>query len=570
MTDVSVSPNGVLRAAFRTDAGRVRTNNEDVPLVDADRGVYGVIDGVGGHAAGEIAAALACDVILQRLGRPLGTPAERVREAIAIANNEIFRRAEESPELRGMTCVVTLAVVADGALTIGHVGDSRLYKLGPAGIRKLTHDHSPVGEREDAKEISEVEAMRHPRRNEVFRDVGSGYRDKDEADYVEVIEEPMERDSAILMCTDGLTDMVPSPMVERIVRQHAGNPEAVVQALVAAANEAGGKDNVTVVYAEAPDFARAVAGAAPSAYAVQPPPAAPPHGPAAAAGPAARAAGNPGSGPVTQPARSGVKRRNPVVRAALWVVRSRTTWFAVGAVAGVLAALGLVWRMAGTEPAGSRTLTVGADGSGEFARISDGTRAARPGDLVQVEPGVYPERVFLGPGVSLAARVPGTVTLTRAADVPGEWIAMTAYGESGARVSGIRFESSAARPMDVGLRLAGQGWTVELVELEGPMGAGFEMLKGASAEVRGSHIAVQGAGVVMSEGSHASLGGNVFLRTGRAAATALSVTEPSQVTLRRNVFAGYGPDPIRGLTAPQRKQLLAGNAIVAAEPVLAR
>jgi hypothetical protein len=102
------------------------------------------------------------------------------------------------------------------------------------------------------------------------------------------------------------------------------------------------------------------------------------------------------------------------------------------------------------------------------------------------------------------------------------------------------------------------------------MGAGFEMLKGASAEVRGSHIAVQGAGVVMSEGSHASLGGNVFLRTGRAAATALSVTEPSQVTLRRNVFAGYGPDPIRGLTAPQRKQLLAGNAIVAAEPVLAR
>ena len=69
------------------------TNNEDVPLVDAERGVYGVIDGVGGQAAGEVAAAIARDVILQRLSRPLGTPAERVREAIAIANNEIFRRA---------------------------------------------------------------------------------------------------------------------------------------------------------------------------------------------------------------------------------------------------------------------------------------------------------------------------------------------------------------------------------------------------------------------------------------------------------------------------------------------
>src|SRR6478736_446933 len=162
----------VLQAAYRTDPGRVRTNNEDVPLVDTERGVYGVIDGVGGQAAGEFAAAIAYDVILQRLGRPLGTPAERVREAIALANNEIFRRAGTSGELAGMTCVVTLAVVNDGRLTIGHVGDSRLYKLGPEGMQKLTHDHSPVGEREDAQEIAEIDAMRHPRRHEVFRDGG--------------------------------------------------------------------------------------------------------------------------------------------------------------------------------------------------------------------------------------------------------------------------------------------------------------------------------------------------------------------------------------------------------------
>ena len=81
-----------LVGAARSDAGRVRANNEDLPVLDPERGIFGVIDGVGGHAGGEMAAAIARDVILQRLARPLGTPAERVREAIAIANNEIFRR----------------------------------------------------------------------------------------------------------------------------------------------------------------------------------------------------------------------------------------------------------------------------------------------------------------------------------------------------------------------------------------------------------------------------------------------------------------------------------------------
>ena len=83
----------ILHAAARTDPGRARANNEDLPLIDPARGVFGVIDGVGGEVGGEIAAAIARDVILQRLARPLGSAAERVREAIAIANNEIFRLA---------------------------------------------------------------------------------------------------------------------------------------------------------------------------------------------------------------------------------------------------------------------------------------------------------------------------------------------------------------------------------------------------------------------------------------------------------------------------------------------
>src|SRR5687767_4253083 len=260
VSEVTRSASELLRGAACTDPGRVRTNNEDLPIIDAARGIFGVIDGVGGEAGGEVAAATAQDVIMQRLARPVGTAADRVREAIAIANNEIFKRAQEDDRLRGMACVITLAIVADGRVTVGHVGDTRLYKIRHDGIRKLTRDHSPVGEREDAGELGEVDAMRHPRRNEVFRDVGSTYRDKDEQEFVDIIEEPLERDSALLVCSDGLSDMLPSPTIAHIVRQHAGDPARVVEALVAAANDAGGKDNVTVVYAEGPQFAASVRG----------------------------------------------------------------------------------------------------------------------------------------------------------------------------------------------------------------------------------------------------------------------------------------------------------------------
>jgi serine/threonine protein phosphatase PrpC len=427
------------QAAFRSDPGRIRTNNEDLPLVDAERGVYGVIDGVGGQAAGELAAAIACDVILQRLARPLGTPAERVREAIAIANNEIFRRAGSAPELAGMTCVVTLALVTEGRLTIGHVGDSRLYKLRAHGFQKLTHDHSPVGEREDARELSEIDAMRHPRRHEVFRDVGGALRDKDEDEYVEVIEAPLERDAAILLCTDGLTDMIASSTIERIVRQHAGDPDAVAAALVDAANEAGGRDNVTVVYAEGPEFARAVRRARSEGL------------------PLAGGAAGPDSPPAPveegTPAASGPERG--VTHVLGWIRRSRITWFAAGAAVGVVAALLLVWRAGEAPASGPRVLAVSANASAEFSSLGDAVATSSPGDVLQLEPGTYPEAVVLPDGVGLVARVPGTVTFARPAASTGEWIAITAGGEMGNRVSGIRIASTPELPIDVGIRLSG-------------------------------------------------------------------------------------------------------------------
>src|SRR5689334_7167784 len=109
-----------------------------------------------------------------------------------------------------MTCVLTVAVVDDGRAIVGHVGDTRRYKLRNGRIEKATRDHSPVGEREDACEISEREAMRHARRNEVYRDVGSELHDPLDAGFIDLVEVPFEPDAALLLCSDGLTDLIDS------------------------------------------------------------------------------------------------------------------------------------------------------------------------------------------------------------------------------------------------------------------------------------------------------------------------------------------------------------------------
>src|SRR3984885_1415576 len=245
------------RCAGDSHPGMVRQNNEDRFHFDPDRGIFLVIDGVGGHAAGEKAADIAMERVRARLERQTGSAEERIREAITVANNEILRLAGANPEWQGMACVLTVAVVDNGTATIGHVGDSRLYKIRRGEIRKCTHDHSPVGEREDNREISEAEAMRHPRRNEVYRDVGSEEHEPDDADFIEVLRIPFEPDSALLLCSDGLSDQVTSGEILRTVTANAGHPYGAVHELIDAANREGGKDNVTVLVVEGEQFAAA-------------------------------------------------------------------------------------------------------------------------------------------------------------------------------------------------------------------------------------------------------------------------------------------------------------------------
>lgn len=242
------------RSGVASDPGLLRGNNEDRAYVDEAAGIFLVVDGMGGRAAGELAAHTAAAVIPQHLATSAGDVSGRVRDAITAANNEIYRLAGDRDEWHGMGCVLTLAVAHDDQITVGHVGDSRLYLVWNGTLRKLTADHSPVGELEDQGELTEAAAMQHPRRNEVFRDVGSRPRDAQDQDFIQVKSFPFRPAAALLLCTDGLSDMLTSAEISSIVERYSGDPAITARELVAAANQSGGKDNVSVIFVAGPEF----------------------------------------------------------------------------------------------------------------------------------------------------------------------------------------------------------------------------------------------------------------------------------------------------------------------------
>jgi PPM family protein phosphatase len=400
-----------LKSAARTDPGRVRHNNEDAFHLDPDRGIFLVVDGVGGHAAGEKAAAIAVERIRARLDRQTGAPERRIREAIAIANNEILAAARSNPEWDGMACVLTLALIENGTAYIGHVGDSRLYLIRRGEIRKITRDHSPVGEREDAGEIGEAEAMRHPRRNEVFRDVGSEEHSPDDANFIDIERLPFDAETALLLCSDGLSDQVPAEEIRSAVERNAGDPDAAARALIAAANAAGGKDNVTVIIVEGERFT-----APPSAAGAKP--------------------------------------------------RRGNSWLIASVIANLALAGGLAYMFfqppkppVVLEP---RTLTAGAGGA--YPSIAAALAAARSGDTVEVLAGEYPEHVFLKSGVTLRSRVAREARLIAS---PGNNTAVTASGVEHGRFEGFLIAADPRNPLEIGILIANSSVIVANNEIEG-------------------------------------------------------------------------------------------------------
>src|SRR5580658_4987026 len=242
------------RSAAATDTGLLRDRNEDRYWIDSERGIFLLVDGIDGHAAGELAAQTAVEAIKEAVAANGLSAEKRIRAAIAAANNRIFQLAARDEEYKGMACVLTLAVLEDSQVTVGHVGDSRMYLIWNGSIRKLTSDHYPVGQDEDAGDLTEEQAMCHPRRHEVYRDVGAEARHADDANFIEIRKCRFHRDAAILLCSDGLTDHLSSARVREIVERYDGDAERVANELVEAANGAGGRDNITALFVAGPEF----------------------------------------------------------------------------------------------------------------------------------------------------------------------------------------------------------------------------------------------------------------------------------------------------------------------------
>ena len=428
-------PLATVAAAGASDAGRQRDTNEDRFYVDAAQGIFLVVDGVGGEAAGEIAAGIAVETILDRLARQDGPAETRIREAITLANQQILHGAQADPGRKGMACVLTLAVLEGRQLTIGHVGDSRLYKLTPQGIAKLTHDHSPVGEREDARELTETQAMQHARRNEVYRDVGSEWREPDAANFIEIVFTDLAEDSAILLCSDGLSDMVTSLEINRLVRLHAGDPDrgraapsSPPRTTPAARTTSRSSWRRAATSRTTRRPRRSCSRRRPSLG--RPPPSRLARLPSDCSGSRRRASTHSRRRTATRvwnrrPRATPpppTKSRGPFAR----LLGSRGLALVVGALLGVSAALvpGFL-----EKPSGGRRLVVGGP-TGEFPSISAALARAEAGDVVLVEPGEYVERLDLPAGVELVSRVPDAAVLV-AEPSPAPWVSVTVKGGTG-------------------------------------------------------------------------------------------------------------------------------------------
>jgi protein phosphatase len=239
-----------VKAFAVSDVGRRRESNEDNFLLDQSQGLFAVADGMGGHAAGEVASKLAIDTLQEVLrrdapGHSLATTDEAgtwLREAVVEANRRIWDSIRLHEERRGMgTTVVALLRAGDDAV-IGHVGDSRIYLLRGDTLHRMTSDHSWVNEQVKLGLLSDDEAQRHPMRNIVTRALGS--RPEVAVDLVTAGVLPGD---VFVLCSDGLNTMLADDEIRAIVASHREDPEAASTELVHAANQRGGEDNVTVV-----------------------------------------------------------------------------------------------------------------------------------------------------------------------------------------------------------------------------------------------------------------------------------------------------------------------------------
>jgi protein phosphatase len=236
------------------DAGRARSNNEDSVALDESCALAVLADGMGGYNAGEVASGMATSFIRAELGRWLMRAGEQagdldVRRAMDIcvdnANRAIFNAANSNPQYAGMGTTLLVAAFRPSNLVVGHVGDSRVYRLRGPRLQQITRDHSLLQEQIDAGLITPEQAAFSANKNLVTRAVGV-----EDTVLLETNTHEVWAGDVVLMCSDGLSDMVPDAAIAQIL---LSNPslEAAGRALIEAANEAGGKDNISVILVRA-------------------------------------------------------------------------------------------------------------------------------------------------------------------------------------------------------------------------------------------------------------------------------------------------------------------------------
>ena len=234
------------RAAGRTDTGRRRRQNEDAFVCEPP--LFAVADGMGGAQAGELASRLAAAAIEE--GGLAIQGEEGVAGVVRTANARIFEHSVRDPNAAGMGTTATVALVDEkaGTATLAHVGDSRAYRYRDGLLEQLTTDHSLVGELVRSGRLTEDEAAVHPHRSVITRALGT------EADVeVDTLTVDLRAGDLVLLCSDGLSAMVRDDEIVRLLEAARSDPNDAAEALVAAANSAGGEDNVTVVLFELAD-----------------------------------------------------------------------------------------------------------------------------------------------------------------------------------------------------------------------------------------------------------------------------------------------------------------------------
>ncbi len=244
------------------DPGRARSNNEDSVATDADVSLAVLADGMGGYNAGEVASNMATSFIRSELGRWLREASSQasdaeVRRAMDIcvdnANRAIYNAANSNPQYAGMGTTLVVAVFRDNRVLLGHVGDSRCYRLREGKLQQITRDHSLLQEQIDAGLITPEQAAFSANKNLVTRAVGV-----EDTVLLETHQHDVQHGDVFLMCSDGLSDMLDDEGIAQVLQQH-DSLESGTRALIDAANDAGGKDNISVILGRATGSAAAPA-----------------------------------------------------------------------------------------------------------------------------------------------------------------------------------------------------------------------------------------------------------------------------------------------------------------------